>query len=347
MSKTVVNLSDVASHAGVSKSTVSRVLNNKLGNGFTVRNDVKKRILEAVEHLNYKPNLLAKSLAKQRTKMISVLGGSHALRDLGNIYQCVINNITKVFNTQPGIDIIVDMSHHKPGVSHLPAWKIDGAIILAQVNDRTFEELNKRGVPCVVINGSMPDKSSCVKPNDVQGMKLVVEHLTELGHQRIAYANAPSTRLDGHQSVADRHSTYLTELDSKGLEPIDGHDFSLECSEKFLRKTVVDQKATAVIAYGHMNALNLMQAAHRLELAIPNDFSLICFCDEYATDVMSPNLTFIDLQSKKMGEISAEIMLAYLNNRDSLQHKNIVIDEKLVVRKTTAKPSKLQRFLKN
>lgn len=336
MNKTVANLNDVANHAGVSKSTVSRVLNNKLGNGFSVSSPVKKRIFEAVEHLNYKPNLFARSLTKQRSKMISVLGGAHALRDLGNIYQSVINSITKVFNTQLGIEVIVDMSHHKPNASHLPAWKIDGAIVLAQANDLTFDELNRRGVPCVVINGPMPKTGSCVKPNDQQGTKIAVHHLAYLGHEKIAYANAPSTRLDGHQSMTDRHNTYLSELKNLGLTPIPNHDRPFENPEQFLIDTVKTANATAILCYGHMNALNLMQAAHRLDLSIPDDFSLICFCDEYAANIMSPNISFVDLQSQKMGEIAAEIMLAYLNNSKHTQHKELILDEKLVVRKTTA-----------
>ena len=115
MAKSVANLGDVAAAAGVSKSTVSRVLNNKLGNGFAVSSEVRQRILEIALQLRYRPNLMARGLTNQRTRMVSVLGGAHALSDMGNIYQTVINSITNVLDNAPGgFDVTVDMSQHAP-----------------------------------------------------------------------------------------------------------------------------------------------------------------------------------------------------------------------------------------
>ncbi len=339
MAKTVANLSDVASFSGVSKSTVSRVLNNKLGNGFTVREIVRKKILNAAKVLNYRPNLIAKTLTEQRSRMISVLGGAHALSDLGNIYQTVINSVTRVFdNISGGFDVIVDMSHHKPDVSHLPAWKIDGAVILAQTNERTAADLSERGVPFVIVNGKKINGGSSVTLDDVHGMRLAIQHLLELGHRKIAYANAPDTRLDGHSSVAERHQTYINQMSKHELSLIAGHDRPLTSAVDFINEAVISHEATAVISYGHMNALNIMQAAHSLGLAIPQDFSLICFCDEYAANVMSPNLTFIDLQSRKMGNVASEMLLTQTSSREKLQPKHLKLQEKLVVRETTAEP---------
>jgi LacI family transcriptional regulator len=169
-------------------------------------------------------------------------------------------------------------------------------------------------------------------------MRLAVQHLLELGHCKIAYANAPDTRLDGHSSVAERHQTYLNQMSQLELSPIAGHDRPLTSAVDFINEAVISHGATAVISYGHMNALNIMQAAHSLGLAIPQDFSLICFCDEYAANVMSPNLTFIDLQSRKMGNVASEMLLTQTSSREKLQPKHIKLQEKLVVRETTAEP---------
>ena len=267
MGKSAPNLSDVADKAGVSKSTVSRVLNNKLGNGFSVKEEVRLRVMRVAKSLNYRPNLIAQSLTRRQTRMISILGGSHALSNLGNIYQTVVNNVTGTLdNTPEGFDVTVDMSQHKSENSELPAWRIDGAIILAKCTEATFEQLQQMAVPYVVVNGpNLPDGFSVV-PNDVQGTKLAVKHLIELGHKRIAYASPPIDRLIGHSSITDRHDVYVEEMTSAGLEPMLGQDIRLRSSEEFIREMVTKNGATAILAYGHMGGLNLMQAAHTLEI---------------------------------------------------------------------------------
>ena len=83
----IPRLKDVAKQAGVSTSTASKVLNNRLGNGFSLTVEVRRRILKTAKELNYRPNLVAQSLTRKATQMIHVFGGSHALSDLGNIYQ--------------------------------------------------------------------------------------------------------------------------------------------------------------------------------------------------------------------------------------------------------------------
>jgi LacI family transcriptional regulator len=347
MAKSVTNLGDVAAAAGVSKSTVSRVLNNKLGNGFAVTREVRERILEIASQLRYRPNLMARGLTNQRTRMISVLGGSHALSDMGNIYQTVINSITNVLDNAPGgFDVTVDMSQHAPEANELPAWKIDGAIILAKCTSQTIEEIKHSNAPYVVINGpsdfsgstSLTTGGSSVTPDDIGGTELAVKHLVQLGHSRIAYASAPFKHLAGHSSLKDRHDTYVKELNACGLAPIKGHEEPFASAEDFLKSAVIAQKATAVIAYGHMSALNIMQAAHTLGIAIPRELSLIAFCDEYAAGIMSPSLTFIDLGSKEMGQVAAEMLLEKIENPDQAQPRNVKIQEKLVFRDTTARP---------
>jgi LacI family transcriptional regulator len=339
MAKSATNLSDVAAAAGVSKSTVSRVLNNKLGNGFAVSKDVRQRILEIASKLRYRPNLMARGLTNQRTRMISVLGGSHALSDMGNIYQTVINNITNVLDNAPGgFDVTVDMSQHTPDMSELPTWKIDGAIILAQCTKQTIDEIKKSNAPYVVINGPSDSSGASVIPDDIGGARLAVKHLVGLGHTRIAYAGAPSKHLAGHSSLNDRHDTYVKELIACGSTPIKGHEEPFTSATDFIKSAVYEQKATAVIAYGHMGALNIMQAAHALGIAIPRELSLIAFCDEYAASIMSPSLTFIDLGSREMGQVAAEMLLNKIENPEHGKFRNMKIQEKLVFRDTTARP---------
>jgi DNA-binding LacI/PurR family transcriptional regulator len=335
----VPSLNDVAERAGVSKSTVSRILNNRLGNGFSVKNEVRQKVIETAKRLNYRPNLIAKSLTMQSTRMIHILGGNHALSDLGNIYQTVVNNITQVVDSAAkDYDVTVDMSRHASDVSEMPAWKIDGAIILAKCTPITMDEIVQLGIPFVVVNGFCPEGGSSVVPDDIGGTQLAIEHLLELGHSKIAYSGPLPLYLAGHSSLNDRHDTYLSEMRKHGCEPILGSRDILDSAEEYLKETVLEKGVTAILTYGHMGALNLLQAAHTLNINIPEQLSLICFCDEYANRIMSPGLTFIDLCSEKMGRIAAEMLLDQIQSPTRSKPRRIVLHETLVIRNTTARP---------
>ncbi len=339
MTSGVPNLSDVADKAGVSKSTASRVLNNRLGNGFSVREEVRLKVIEVAKQLNYRPNLIAKSLTMRSTQMIHIFGGNHALRDLGNIYQTVVNNITQIMDSlDKGYDVNVDMSRHKSDASEMPAWRIDGATILAKCTDSTMKEILQMGIPYVVVNGTCPDDGFSVVPDDRGGAFTALDHLRQIGHSKIAYSGPLPPYLADHSSLNDRHDAYVAKMEDFGLRPIFGSRESLDSAEDYLKETVLEKGATAILAYGHMGALHLLQAAHSMQIAVPERLSLMCFCDEYANQVMSPGLTFIDLGSDKMGKVAAELLLDQIQHPGRVKPQRILLQEKLVVRNTTGPP---------
>jgi LacI family transcriptional regulator len=339
--RSVTTLNDVAAEAGVSKSTVSRVLNNRLGNGFSVTEEVRKRVLAAAEKLNYHPNLIAKSLTLQTTRMIHIIGGHYALSDLGNIYQTVVNSATCVMDCSGDVfDVTVDMSQHDQQSSELPPWKIDGAIILARANSFTLRELEDSQIPYVVVNGPAGKSGSSVVPDDECGTRMAIQYLAELGHRIIAYANSRPDYLVGHSSLADRHQTYLREMKKLGLSVAPGHDEWLKSAEEFLTAAVIENGATAVLAYGYMEGLNLMQAAHKLGITVPGRLSVLCFCDQQAATAMSPLFSFIDLRSSDMGRIAAELLLKHIKRPGNVEPATIKLAEQLVIRGSTAPPEK-------
>jgi LacI family transcriptional regulator len=340
MSSHISNLKDVADAAGVSKSTASRILNDRMGNGFSVRAEVRQRVLEVAEKLNYRPNVIAQSLTQKSTQMIHVFGGNHALRDLGNIYQTAVNHFTRIIDSvSPDYDVTVDMSHHGADSSELPAWRIDGAIVLARCTDATMDQIHQMEIPHVVINGPCKEDCFSVVPDDMGGTRIAMDYFRQLGHTKIAYSGPLPPYLAGHSSLQDRHDTYLSEIEYFNLEPIFGSQDTLGSAEDYLKEVVLEKGATAILAYGHMGALNLLQAAHSMEIPVPEKLSLMCFCDESAARVMSPGLTFIDLGSEKLGKVAAELLLDQIQHPDQVASQQIVLPEKLMVRSTTAPPN--------
>jgi LacI family transcriptional regulator len=252
----------------------------------------------------------------------------------------VVNNFTKVIGSaSKDYDVTVDMSLHDAEDSEMPAWKIDGALILAKCTSKTMDEVTQLGIPYVVINGDCPPDGYSVVPDDVTGAVIAMDHLRQLGHSKIAYSGPLPPYLAGHSSLQNRHDTYLSRMRSYGLEPIFSSHDTLESAEEYIRETVLEKGVTAILAYGHMGALNLLQAAQSMGISVPERLSLISFCDEYANKIMSSGLTFIDLGSERMGKVAAELLLDQIQHPGRVSPQRIVLQEKLVVRNTTAEPS--------
>ncbi len=334
-----VTLKDVAARARVSKSTASRVLNNKLGEGFSVSDTLRRRVIRAARELNYRPNLIARSLTNTETGMISVFGGANALSRFGNIYQTAISSLTESLRAAPEkYDVILNVSVQQPEASELPSWSISGAVVLGRCSSVTMGQMEMAGIPYVVINGLCGARGCSVVPDDIDGMRQAVGYLIELGHRRIAYAGPLPGYPEGHgSSLEDRRRAYLSELASRGLSAIDGHEETLESAAGFLQSAVLERGATAIVACGHMEGLNLMQAAQNLGISVPEQLSLICFCDEYACNVMSPGLTFVDLRSEQMGRLAAKLLLRQMRSAGEPRPEVIRLSERLVIRESAGR----------
>jgi LacI family transcriptional regulator len=135
-----------------------------------------------------------------------------------------------------------------------------------------------------------------------------------------------------------------------GLSPMNGYEKppSTEKSYKNLRdsainyiqKTVLQDKATAIIVYGHLEAINLLQVAQALNISVPEKLSIICFCDQHASNIMSPGMSFIDLMCEEMGQAAAELIINQLEHYEQRKPEIIKLPEQLIIRDTTSKPPK-------
>jgi LacI family transcriptional regulator len=184
---------------------------------------------------------------------------------------------------------------------------------------------------------------------------MALRHLVELGHRRIAYLDHPSvdathlsvfTRRDAFAQAAKelQFETPKVEVPSlSGLAPWDSY------YEPFLRRTVIEGNATAVLAYSHYGALSLLRTAHDLGLSVPKDFSLVCFNNEPVISLSIPSLTAVDVPSAAMGEAAAQILLHEMrgegangegNRDDGAKPVCRKLEERLIVRESTTTPKR-------
>jgi LacI family transcriptional regulator len=204
---------------------------------------------------------------------------------------------------------------------------------------QTVIELDRRHVPYVCVNERVGNPAAHVLADDAMGMRHALEHLVQLGHMRLAYANARATYFS-HYSVTERYETLLAGVRAQRLELVDGHDTPFSSASGFLKDAVVHDRATAVVTYDHHIAVTLVGAADALGLKIPRDFSLICFNDVFPVALLPPPLTAVAVSGREMGRIGADLLLNSLLASPASGHppKEIRVPEDLIVRSSTAPP---------
>lgn len=328
---------EIASHCGVSNATVSRVLNGNYSNGFSVREEVRQLITQMAEELGYRPNLAAKNLVKRQTKIISIIGYNTVFGWPSNIYQLTTEEAVRMLQ-----DHQYDVCSTAPNLlrddTELPPWRVDGIIVIQECSPRTIEEMEKIRLPYVVINGSCGALGSSVIPDDPEATREAIRYLYELGHRRIAYAG-PTPQHRKHFSIEERHRTYLEELRHRRMDCISGHDKVFEDGIAFLKRAVLEEKATAILAYDHVVALKILHDAPTLNIAVPEHVSLMCFNDEYLCDIVKPALTTIGAPSREMGKLAAQLLLRQIELPPEERSGHTVnLKQHLIIRSSTSRP---------
>lgn len=330
MSKARPTLIDVARLSGVTPATVSRVLNKKAK--FSVSEAVRERILAAANRLGYAPDLAARSLNARHTQIIGIFTSPQTHIAEG-IYELLLDGIAEVLRASE-YDVFVDLSAARKHT--IPFWRFEGAVLLQSPPAELIAELDRRRVPYVCVNEKLGKPVAQVLADDRMGMRSAVEHLYQLGHRRIAYANARATYLS-HYSVTERYETLLELAGKLKIELVRGHNTPFCSAAEFLRDAVLRDKATAIITYDHHIAVTLVGAAHAMNIRIPADVSLICFNDVFPVALMPPPLTAVSVSGREMGRIGAGLLLNSLGqSKPAAAPMEVRVAEELIVRRSTA-----------
>jgi len=334
--RTRPTLTDVARLCGVTPATVSRVLNGK--KKFSTSDAVREKILATARKLGYVPDLAARNLNRRETRIIGLFASPQTHVAEG-INESLIEGIAEVLHAG-GYDVFFELSASVSTSPRgaVPSWRFDGAILMQAPKAETVTELDRRRVPYVCVNERVGTPAAYVLADDVMGMSRALDHLAQLGHKRIAYANARATYFS-HYSVTDRYATLLAGVRKRGMALVDGHDTPFTSAGDFLRAAVIDSRSTAVITYDHHIGTTLVGAAQGLGLRVPQDFSLVCFNDVFPVALLPPPLTAIAVSGREMGRIGADLLLnSLVVSKKPQPPKEIRVPEDLVVRASTAPP---------
>ena len=334
-----VTIRDVARKAGVSPGTVSRVLNNSP----LVNEETRGRILQVIEELHYRPNLIARRLSLGKTLVVAVIvpffvrpavferlrGAVHALSQ--SPYDLVIHNIET-------------LEQRDAGFSHiLRRDRVDGALVISlPILDREITLITNADVPVVFIDTDHPALSLChrLPVDDVAGGQAATEHLIQLGHSRIAFVGDYMVNPFHFTSSRDRYYGYCRALDAAGIHARpqyysegehDRHKAQLQ-ARKLL---ALPERPTAIFAASDTQAIGVLEAARAAGLRVPEDLSVMGYDDIEMAEVLE--LTTMRQPLFESGRRGVELLLATLEN-PQLEPVRETMPAELVVRATTAPP---------
>jgi DNA-binding LacI/PurR family transcriptional regulator len=326
---------DVARLAGVSRSTVSRVLNGK----SEVDPKTAELVMEAIKKLNYHPNASARALVRQKSDMIGVM-----LADVTDAsYQKIIKGIESVasfrnfgvvyYNTHE------DLEKNRPLLSTVvDSGKVDGLLIVGSRLDdnRIIQEMAERGVPIALIERFLPNPEiTCVCCDSEQGTRLAVEHFVRLGHNRIGCItgnllfSSAQERLDGFRKSMTRHQ--LPEIEEYIVKGNYDHDSGYTAMKQLLQ---LENPPTAVFVCNDMMAFGAILAIKEYGLTVPEDVAIIGYDDIFFASITYPQLTTVRQPFLEMGKLAAQGLIDRITMGDRATAIREVLPVKLMIRRS-------------
>lgn len=300
-------LEEVAKAAGVSVATASRVLTHS---PHPVREETRQKVLRFAQAMDYRPNLLARSMRTDRTHTIGIIADNL----LSPFTPPIIQGIQDFLKTIDYLGLIVnadwDPTVEREAITTLLSRAVEGIIFVESSHLAPTQELVESQKPYMYVHrlfGSSVQNS--VVPDDYRGAQLAVEHLLRLGHRRIAHIAGPH----GWHSARRRVESYQDTLRKHGL--VADADLVVEGDWEFAGGVTAMQQLltctplpTAIFVGNDMMALGALEALRTAGLQVPQDIALAAYDNREISHVLHPKLTTVSLPAYHMGRKAAELL---------------------------------------
>jgi len=326
-SKTI-SIEDVARRAGVSITTVSRVINKFP----SVKAKNRAKVQEIIKELKFQPSVLAQRLATGKSNVVALV----VPRYEGMFYSFYLLELLRGIGTLCQVmklDLLLTLTDSRSPLNLTGA----GGVIFADVigNRHQLEDIVATGIPCVVINNLIEDlEVNCIAVDNVAGAKAAVNYLISLGHKKIAHLTGDLIT----QAAAQRLEGYKKALKENNIAVNDRYIFKTDYSrgqarlaaEKILKDA---DPVTAVFTASDSMALEVMAVAREMGKQIPKDLSIIGF-DDNPSGLYGPvALTTVRQPLIKMGEESVKL-LGTIMGQKKVKPQRIVLPAELVIRES-------------
>jgi len=330
----MANIKDIAEMAQVSSATVSRVINNEQN----VKQETRVKVIEAMKKLNYIPNRIARDMKVKKTNSIGLI-----LADIINpFYAETAKRIVEVanennysvflFNTNDNIN------QQEKYIDILLQRQVDGFIFAsAYWEENYFENIVSKGIPFVLYNRTPYnfDNYNYVVADNRKGANMMVEHLYNLGHERIALISGP----DIYSTARDKAAGYFEAIKKLGLSYrrrliMTGPKLDKCAYDATIKLLASSPPPTAIFAANDSMALSVLEAVKRQGLKIAEDIAVVGFNNIEIAGHNLINLTTMDQNKRVMAEIAINNLIGIISNNSSHDKIQVTVEPQLVVRKT-------------
>jgi len=341
-----VTIRDVAKECGVSPSTVSRVFNNKEG----VSSETAENVLAVADRLGYEPRSYNKSEknTNYQENIVILFNNQFSGEDftLNPFYGNIIEGIEGFLNENnynlflKGLtgDKKIDLLTIDDFIND---EKIAGLLLIGSgIDKEIILRIKDSETPVILVdNELLHENIDCVVNDNQSGARMIMKHLIDLGHRRIAFIGGPLNNIP----FDERYVTYKQALKKAGIEKNDdwikfcGHSIKPEYGYQIAKKILNNNEMpTAIFAAADTLAMGVIRAAHELGYSLPEDISIAGFDDINISAHIFPALTTIKVFKREMG-IEAARRLLQLIDDTSLKPIKIVVSVELLVRESTTK----------
>lgn len=333
-----ITITDVARVAGVSESTVSRVLNNEK----YVRTDKKRAVRSAVEKLNYRPNMFARSLAGDKSFLIGLLFDDPRGDYLSGLLRGAVKQSQKA-----GFHLVVELFDQDASYQieeFLDKLQMSGVILTPPVCDNKviLSALSRRGIPTVRIAPEVPyDGMASIVIDNYRAAFTMTNYLISLGHKAIGFITGDTD----HADAGERLRGFKAAMQENGLDLnldwIEEGSFTfetgLDCAVRLLSRP---KKPTAIFASNDEMAASVITIADKFGIKVPEDLSIAGFDDLSIASFVCPSLTTIHQPVEDMATAAIKRLMEMRENLEEGWQEPVMLGSKFILRRSTVSPSR-------
>ena len=337
-----VTIYEIAERAGVSSSTVARILRGDVRESHRRSAETARRIRRLASEMGYRPNLRARAFSRGRTHGIGLLYTNDAWIFEG-VNTEVCNSLVRSLQREGYHLVFAPVDEAGSWEEIVLGGQIDGGVVFQSLPDEVRSALRDRRLPLVLLGDNSDPSVSQVVVDDFAGAYAATMHLIGLGHRHVMMFVHESVK--PHCSVEERLRGYRAAMNEAGLA-------TRECvrvPEGEAINTLVrgEGQPTAVICYSDLESTLLVHGMWQYGLSIPGDVSLIGFNDVFATRYMTPPLTTVGFDAAKIGDLGTELVLKEIGAAPDQREPTVMtVKPKLIVRGSTGAPPARNRKTK-
>jgi LacI family transcriptional regulator len=333
-----ITIGELAKIAGVSKTTVSRVINNKPD----VDPATREKIHSLIAEYGFQPNAFAKAISQKQSNHIGLLIPHKAEYVFSNPFYTEVMRGVSTEVDEKGYYLLVCYAHEVNYMDIYRQKRVDGFVLLSpgSFHKHIIEALNVGSVPFVSTARILGEpEMTYVDVDNFKGASQLMEHLISLGHERIAFIGKPTL-----QSSQDRLSAYQTVLEKAGI-PYDPElalvtdTSSIESGHEYTLRLLRSQRPpTAIFLANDVMAIGAINAAHESGLRVPEDISIVGFDDIPFSNYTNPPLTTVHQPAFEKGVRAAQLLIHLLETQEP--QESVILPLEMVLRRSTASARK-------